>query len=287
MPSSAARQGTCRAIRGITRRLPTLYGFNTYLRWQRRLPPDDEYCVTDIDDTITMFLRPNEFVDFALFYQPHLYERSERRALWRQLEAGSTFVDVGAHIGFYTLLAAKRVGPEGRVIALEPDPDTSQRLVRNVTANPDLASRIRVIAAAASSRAGSAVLHRVSPGNMGANTLSADGEGPATTVVTTTLDRVFAEQGIDPGRAVVKIDAEGHERDVLRGFHATLAGSAKPALLVELADVHLRRSGSSSVELATELAALGYRLLEIQPRRLRPLNPAAPPPFVNVLALPA
>jgi FkbM family methyltransferase len=282
------RQRVCRSLRGVTRRFPSLYGFNAYLRWQRRwTPANDEYCVTDVDRTITMFLRPCEFVDFALFYQAHLYERSEQRVLWSQLKAGFTFVDVGAHVGFYTLMAAKRVGPEGRVFSFEPDPDTCRRLVRNVRANAGLAPKIRVFESAVSDREGVAQIYRTTPGNMGANTLTPGGGAPAMPVVTTTLDRMFADESIDPGRALVKIDAEGGELIALRGFQGTLSGKAKPVLVVEAGDKHLRRAGASSEQLVLELESFGYRLFEIHRGGLRPLNSAELPAFVNLLALPS
>src|SRR5690349_8071483 len=51
------------------------------------------------------------------------------------LEEGSVFVDVGAHVGYYSLLAATQVGPSGKVIAVEPNPPTIQRLRRNLQLN--------------------------------------------------------------------------------------------------------------------------------------------------------
>lgn len=282
------RRRVCCGLRFVTRRLPSLYGFNAYLRWQRQwTPADEEYRVTDVDHTITMFLRPYEFVDFALFYEAHLYERPEQLVLWSQLKTGSTFIDVGAHIGFYTLLAAKRVGPEGRVFSFEPDPDTYARLARNVKANPELAPRIRLFEFAASDSVGVARLFRTSLGNMGGNTLAATGDAPAMPVKTTTLDQIFSKEALDPGRAVVKIDVEGHEIRALRGFRETLSGKAKPVLVVEAADQHLRRAGASSEQLVQELEALDYRLFEIQRRGPRPLNTTRLPAYANLLALPS
>lgn len=281
------RRGICFGLRSITRHLPSLYGFNAYLRWQRRWTPvDEEYCVTDVDDTITMYLRPSEFVDFALFFEAHLYERSEQQVLWSQLKPGSTFIDVGAHIGFYTLLAAKRVGPEGRVFSFEPDPETHARLARNVKANPELASRIHLFEFAASDSGGVAQLYRTAIGNMGGNTLAGTEGAPAMPVETTTLDHVFSREALDPRRAVVKIDVEGHEIKALRGFHGTLSGKNKPILVVEAADQHLRRAGASSEQLIKELESHGYRLFEIRRRGPCPLDSTRPPSFANLLALP-
>lgn len=282
------RRELCFALRSITRRLPTLYGFNAYLRWQRRWTPvDEEYCVTDVDETITMYLRPSEFVDFALFYEAHRYEQSERQVLWSHLKQGATFIDVGAHIGFYTLLAAKRVGRQGRVFAFEPDPVTYARLIRNVKANPELASRIHLFERAASDSEGVAQLYRSTAWNMGGNTLAEAEGAPATSVETTTLDHIFLQEAFDPRCTVVKIDVEGHEIKVLRGFHKTLSRKDKPILVVEAADQHLRRAGASSEHLVKELKSLGYQLFEIRHPQPRPLDDTRLPSFANLLALPS
>lgn len=282
------RRAVCHGLRSLTRRLPSLYGFNRYLGWQRRwTPPDEEYRVADVDRTITMFLRPYEFVDFALFYGSHLYERLEQQVLWNQLKPGWTFVDVGSHIGFYALLAAKRVGPDGRVLSFEPDPDTHARLVRNVNANPELARRIRAFEFAASDSARVARLYRTPDGNMGGNSLGASEGSAALPVTTTTLDQVFFDAGVDPGRAVVKIDVEGHELRVLDGFRRTLSGKRRPILVVEAADALLHRTGGSSEQLAGQLESHGYRLFEIARRGPRPLDRARFPAFANLLALPS
>ena len=63
------------------------------------------------------------------------YEPRKLEVMERLLKPGMTFVDVGANLGYFTLLAAKLVGPEGRVIAFEPHPDNTRRLRISIAAN--------------------------------------------------------------------------------------------------------------------------------------------------------
>ena len=100
-------------------------GFN----W--RLYPETNYC------------------DRVLFARRRLPEVEERAALLGNLGAGEVFVDVGANIGTYTLDAANRVGPHGRVLAIEPNPRIFERLMFHILANGagNIAARAVAIAA--------------------------------------------------------------------------------------------------------------------------------------------
>src|SRR6266699_2559349 len=69
-----------------------------------------------------------------LIYCRH-FEATEREFLNRFLRPGDTFVDVGANIGLFTLIAARLVGPQGRVLSFEPTPETFARLTKNVQTN--------------------------------------------------------------------------------------------------------------------------------------------------------
>ncbi|MBS4022569.1 MAG: hypothetical protein KGZ79_09115 [Dethiobacter sp.] len=63
-----------------------------------------------------------EFVDYQLLYQPHLYDPLETGFLKSMLKPGDMFLDIGAYIGFYSLLAYAAVGDGGKVLAVEADP---------------------------------------------------------------------------------------------------------------------------------------------------------------------
>jgi FkbM family methyltransferase len=154
-----------------------------------------------------------------------LAHHEPRTREWFQVRDGDVVVDVGAHIGLYTLLAARSAS---RVLALEPDPDNFVLLQDNVRLNGF--SNVCAIEAAASDRPGSVPLIPATGSNRG--TSMVDGESSAlgtsvsragTVVVRCdTLDRL-----LDPyklGRIDwLKIDVEGHEGAVLAGAAVTLS----------------------------------------------------------------
>jgi FkbM family methyltransferase len=154
-------------------------------------------------------------------------EPEVQAALVRLLQPGSTFFDVGAGIGFFSLLAARSVGPAGRVVSFEPGPEHAASVRANVELN-DLAN-VTVVESALSDRIGPAYL--ADPREATAALASGPGGG-AVTVGATTLDAFLAARP-EFGPDVVKIDAEGHETRILDGMAETLARH-RPHVVVEL-----------------------------------------------------
>jgi FkbM family methyltransferase len=179
----------------------------------------------------------------------------------RLLAPGDVFVDGGANVGLFTLVAADRVGPEGKVIAFEPGRAVRLRLIENVALNRLL--QIEVIPAALSSAAGEAAFRVFDIGGAGLNHLApSDGEdGKLETVALTTLDAALTRH--DRARlALIKLDLEGAEYEALRGAAAILR-EQRPDLLLEVESSHLRRMGSSVEALGGLLREHGYRFFRI------------------------
>jgi FkbM family methyltransferase len=151
-----------------------------------------------------------------------LHEPAVQRAMTELLRPGMTLWDIGAHVGFFTLLGARVVGDQGRVHAFEPMAENRRRLEAAVERNR--CGNVTVHPVALSSAPGEAVLHAHESSAM----WSLAGEGSeGETVRCETLDSL----GLPPP-TVVKIDAEGVELEVLRGG-GELLSSVRPALLVE------------------------------------------------------
>jgi FkbM family methyltransferase len=129
------------------------------------------------------------------------------------LEPGGTVLDVGGQIGLFTVLAARRVGPEGRVIVLEPEPSNHALLLRNVALNR--LHNVIVIRKAASSGPGVRSLS-LSPVNPGIHSLSFRVGDRAIEVETVTLDQLAKEAGLAEV-SLLKVDVEGEELEVLKG----------------------------------------------------------------------
>ena len=115
-----------------------------------------------------MELDPNENVNAAILFYPHLYDWQELEFIRKNLPRGGKFIDAGAYIGWYSLIASKIVGPEGEVIAIEADPYNAERLRRNIELNN--IKNIRLFQVGLSDRHEKLRLHQNLKGNRGRNT---------------------------------------------------------------------------------------------------------------------
>lgn len=185
------------------------------------------------------------------------YERDTVNALKKVLKPGMTFVDVGAHVGFYTLLAARLVGAQGRVYAFEPNPGIFHMLTRNVEEN-GYQDIVRLIPKAVSNREGKARLF-VPEGESGEATLfpSSGGKGQDIEVESTTLDSFFAQEAW-PNVDLIKVDVEGAEVEVLEGMRELARKSKGLKLIVEFNPGNQIRSHGSHAKLFDALIALGF-----------------------------
>jgi FkbM family methyltransferase len=150
------------------------------------------------------------------------YEPEQTGLFERHVRPGDTVLDVGAHVGYYTVLSAVLAGPSGAVWSFEPNPTNAGFLRRHVEING--LAQVRVEQAAVSDAEGTA---RFDFGTgSGTGHLSSDG---AIEVRTLRLDDVCAAHGIVPG--AIKIDVEGAEAAVLEGGAKTIE-SARPVIFL-------------------------------------------------------
>ena len=150
------------------------------------------------------------------------YEREVQEALSYLLRPGAVLYDIGANVGFFTLLAARLVGPSGRVVAFEPEPSSVSTLRYHVARN--WLDNVIVVDAAASDQEGIAMLS----GSGSAGRLGGDAGTPVSTV---TID-AYCRRASLPAPDVIKLDVEGWEFPVLTGMHETLQ-TTRPVLLIE------------------------------------------------------
>ena len=147
--------------------------------------------------------------------------------LERERVSGGVFVDAGASIGFFSLLAARIVGPTGRVVAFEPQPAAASSIRGNAALNSF--EQVMVVEAALGAEPGTAVLRGV--GTATAHIEEGDARDGLRVSCVSLDDFLAAHAGLVPD--LVKIDVEGHEGDVLAGMRTTLA-EHRPVLVIEL-----------------------------------------------------
>ena len=188
------------------------------------------------------------------------YEREEAAFARRVLKPGDVAVDVGAHIGFFTMQMAAAVGADGRVYAFEPFDANADLLERSILENA-FDDRIFFRRAAVGAAPGRAVLtFPVETLNSGGAYLLREGTAPLAGNLTKPVP-VVALDALDLRRPVtfIKMDVEGAEPQVVRGAVKILAED-RPIILSELHPTQLdRASGVSAAEFLSELAAIGYR----------------------------
>jgi FkbM family methyltransferase len=213
-----------------------------------------------IEPGVTMWLDPYDLVSGSILASGE-WEPKTWQALQPHVPAGGTFVDVGAHIGWYSLKAAKLVGPRGRVIAVEPDHETLRTLRDNIRASG--ASAIIVVApVACSDSEGTLNFYAAPRANTGLSSLSLKnasqlgGIAGSYQVRARRLDDIVKEAGVTRVDAV-KIDVEGAEFLVLKGAAETL-DHYRPVVAVELMDEGLQAMGSSVEEVMAFMRAHGY-----------------------------
>jgi FkbM family methyltransferase len=175
------------------------------------------------------------------------------------LTPGDICVDVGANIGYFTLLASGLVGSAGHVYALEPSPILFESLCSNLDLNK--AVNVTPLCVAAADRVGQTLLYEGPPKNRGeATTRAQTARQDGTSVPARRLDAVVSAEEV-PRLRLVKVDVEGSELDVLRGLVGVFERGGRPAIVVEVTPAW---SGDEAAAFLTNLSE-SFRL---QPYRL-------------------
>lgn len=219
----------------------------------------------------------NEGIDFSIFLQGR-FEPSTGRALDRLVRNGDYVIDVGANVGAHTLPLVRRVGPGGRVIAIEPTEYAFAKLQRNIALNPDLASRISLHQLMLAEKTDTPLETEIySSWPLHATCSNLHPVHRARGMVTTgarvsTLDQLLAEESLERVD-LIKIDVDGHECGVFLGGQQSLS-TFRPALVLELAPYALQERGGSMAELLSLLTPHGYRLFDEKTGAPLPVKPA-------------
>lgn len=172
------------------------------------------------------------------------------------LRAGDVFIDVGAHVGYFTLLASRRVGPAGRVLSIEPNPIALKQLTQNVERSLRQNVLIRHVACGESQGLVNIHLHTESNSSMASLSAANATGGTVFEVACTTLDHLCQEHAL-PRATLIKIDVEGAELLVLRGMNRILR-DLRPVIVLELEPQLLRAFGTPLQAVLSLLAKTDY-----------------------------
>lgn len=191
-------------------------------------------------------------------------EEGTMRWLDREARPGDVFLDVGANVGIYTIAAAHRVGPAGRVFAFEPHKASAVTLMRNLVLS-SVDEQVTVFTCALAEKPGAIAfnytsLESASSGSQAGHTDVAGEQREFLPVATEIILTASVDSLIDCGAmtapALVKIDVDGNELKVLRGMQTLLSGKNRPrAIQVEL-------NVGSHIDIVEFLRERGYQLTE-------------------------
>jgi FkbM family methyltransferase len=188
------------------------------------------YVVRQIDDGVLVqfdLSNINDLTMLAEIVATGFYERATTFLVRDVLKKGDTFVDVGANIGYFSVIASRSVGEHGEVYALEPSTEAFERLKMNVAING--ATNIRIVPKAAHRAAGELRLYLSDIQDGMNSTLGIIKHSASRTIQTTTIDELLGNKKI----ALIKIDVEGAEREALIGAKNVLSSGNCTKVIVE------------------------------------------------------
>jgi FkbM family methyltransferase len=189
------------------------------------------------------------YVEKTLFFGNGVMEPRETRVFMEHIGPAGVVVDVGAHIGYYTLIAAKHAR---KVFAFEPFPENARRLRKNIGINGF--RNIVVEEKAVSSTA---------------KPIRVDFENKEMTVSSVTLDEYFDGQRID----MIKIDVDGAELEVLEGAKQVLETNENIKVLMELNITELKNKEPALTHMLEYLKAAGFRFFSLNEQDMPDGNP--------------
>jgi len=252
---------TLALIRWFNLRFPWNQPKSSLTKWAaKRLPPtpgtSGERACTGVQGGLTLVLDLSVPHDQRIYLNS--YQRVELSVLRRVLKPGDVYVDCGANIGVFALVAWQCVGPTGKVIAFEPLPRAREKLCHHVEMNH--AGNITVYPLGVWDKAETLVLYDFADGTI---TQASLGKREDMSVGAESRVRVVRlDDYVEPPVKLLKIDVEGAELAALRGAERLLGGANPPHLLLELNTKTSRPFGYHPLELVDLVLKTcpGYRM---------------------------
>lgn len=233
-------------------------------RWWKYLRMKTPVVMKWIDDFVVRIYPDNEI--FRALFVKGIYDPNSMVIINSLLPKDGVFIDVGASFGYFSIVATKAVGPNGRVIAIEPSSRDYNRLVDNVRIN-NLENIISTYRLAISDSSGTALLSIATEERSAINTLGNQFSfSGVETVAKENVDTIALDDFVVANQInhvdVLKLDIEGSELKALHGAKKTIA-KYHPAIMLGVNSNALKASGTDHDEIQKTLSELGYRAYKI------------------------
>lgn len=240
--------------------------FNYYIKKRTYIPPTQDEIWESLfidNESITHFL--NNEIKIVLFRDSILckfiyfgFEENEIKFLLKYLKKGDTFLDVGANIGMYSLLASKLVEDRGKIVAFEPTPIIFERLQQNIRLNE--LTNVYAFNLGLSNQKSTIDFHVSKDGHDAWNSfalLDLHHESETIKIDVDTIDSFLIEKKIDKVD-LIKVDVEGWEKYVLEGSVSLLQKEDAPIFLVEFTETNAFAAGYYLGEIFDYMKSYGY-----------------------------
>ena len=205
-----------------------------------------------------MFTQNNDGLALSIF---KIYEPDQTKIVKKYVHEGDVVIDVGAHVGYYTLLMAQLVGKNGKVYSFEPDPVNFELLKKSVEINgfenvvliqkavSDTTEKIKLFLGDNDS-----AINRIYDAKLGDAKKSID-------VESITIDEYFKEN--DKLFNFIKIDSEGSEAKIINGMEKFLTKNRKLIMMTEFFPFLIKKSGDEPKQYLKSLENSGFELYNI------------------------
>lgn len=266
MPDSWPKSALRSVFRGYLSKFPLRDGkAYAYERLHTRLAPPERYVVVRLDKGFRMKLDLADPEQLKVYFYGHYHERYEAELVQRLLTGDGVFWDIGANVGYFTLVAATALDHRGQIVAFEPGQNAYARLLENISLNAY--RNIRTYQVAVTDREGEAVLRVSGDIADSSATLYQTGKTEARREVcrTVALDHFLETEGLRPPD-LIKLDAEGAELAVLQGARG-LVSESPPMFLMEMEEKNLQAAGASKAVVAQFLTGYGYQAAHLSKGR--------------------
>lgn len=238
------------------------------LRWEEFI--NDKSChkmVYSLNKEIAINLYKDNYLSHLIYFNQ--FEAETVDFLNSNLKKGYSFIDIGANIGYFTLLAANILSNNGMVLSFEPTKETYSRLSENIIYNDY--KNIEAFDCAISDYNGSANFNVSSDGHDAFNSFSLPFEGIYTQeiVEVKTLDSFYQKLEKFKNKICIKIDVEGWEYNAIKGAKRILT-ELDPILIIEFNDANTKNSPFKCKDVYSLLSSYGYKMYALVDNKLIP-----------------